>query len=68
MYKYKTVFYKEASFKTNTLRKTNLPKFENLLNHYASDGWRLKEVKQSSQKTIFGGNEDAYIVIFEKTI
>lgn len=68
MYEYKTVFYKEGSMNTMGSQNINLVKFEKLLNHYAQKGWKLREIEKDSQKTLFGGRRDAYIIIFEKQI
>jgi hypothetical protein len=65
MYEYKTIIYKEGSMNTMGSQNINPAKLDKFLNHYASQGWRLKEITKDNQKTFFGRRE-AYIIILER--
>ena len=49
-------------------QNVNPNKFSKVLNHYASDGWRLKAVEKDIQKSFFGGVREAYLLILERRV
>lgn len=68
MYEYKVVIYKEGTLNTMSSQNIKSSKFERILNQYASEGWKLKDVEKDSQKGFFGGKREAYVIIFERKI
>jgi hypothetical protein len=69
-FEYKVILYREALLGSILLgeSKVDPERFQEFLNKFAAQGWRVREVVRENRRTLLFFNREAFVVVLERDL
>lgn len=69
-FEYKVILYREALLGSILLgeSKVDPERFQEFLNKFAAQGWRVREIVRENRRTLLFFNREAFVVVLERDL